>query len=353
MIKENVALSFKEGSSDKVYNAIITQDLQGCLVNFAYGRRGSSLVTGTKTKEPVTYEVAKKTFDKLVKSKTAKGYKKEGASDIINNIVTDKIDSNVRPQLLNEISTMQAQLFINDDRYCMQEKFDGRRRLLIREESGEVLGVNKKGIITSIAKEIELACTSIAGPFIIDGEDMGDKIMLFDMITEPFLDYKERYDNLLVDTYYTPKELVVVKTAWETNTKQIMFNRLMNERAEGVVFKKINAPYSAGRPASGGDQFKCKFYETASCIVSSVSDVKSSIGLKVYDDSSPVSLVGVPVGNATLYPNSPKVEVGDVVEIKYLYYNEGGSLYQPVLLAVRDDVYEKECLLKKLKRKKD
>jgi bifunctional non-homologous end joining protein LigD len=124
-------------------------------------------------------------------------------------------------------------------------------------------------------------------------------------------------------------------------------------RAEGVVFKLIDAPYTAGRPASGGDQLKCKFYDTASCIVDSISSVKSSIGLKVYDDSHPVSLVGVSVGNATLYPNSPKVKVGDIVEIKYLYYNEGGSLYQPVLKEVRDDVDASECTLIKLKRKKD
>jgi len=354
MIKESIALFFKDERSDKVYNAELVEQSTGCIVNFAYGKRGNSLTTGTKTKEPVTYEVAKKAYDKLVNSKTAKGYKEKDGDGQPINTVTDKVDSNVRPQLLNELTEKEAQKYIDDDDYCMQEKFDGRRRLLVKGHGyDETKGVNKKGIVVPLTSEVQEACEPINVPYILDGEDMGSKIMLFDDITQPFLSYIERYELLHESVWSAGDELQVVKTAWKKDTKQIMFNRLINERAEGVVFKKINAPYTAGRPASGGSQFKCKFYDTASCIVESVSSVKNSIGLKVYDDSHPVSLVGVSVGNATLYPNSPKVKVGDIVEIKYLYYNEGGSLYQPVLKEVRDDVYPQECLLSKLKRKKD
>jgi bifunctional non-homologous end joining protein LigD len=352
MVKESIALSYQEGASDKVYNVELVEQSTGFVVNFAYGRRGNSLLTGAKTKEPVTYEVAKKAYDKLVKSKKAKGYKPHGEAGPINT-VDDPEDSGVRPQLLNELTKEEAQKYINDDDYCMQEKFDGRRKMIARNEDGSVQGINKKGVVVALTNEVSDAVKSIKAPCILDGEDMGDKIMLFDDITEPFLPYKERYQILTLEAYHTMKELEVVRTAWNTNTKQIMFNRLIAERAEGVVFKNINAPHTPGRPASGGNQFKCKFYDTASCIVDSISSVKSSIGLKVYDDSHPVSLVGVSVGNATLYPNSPKVKVGDIVEIKYLYYNEGGSLYQPVLKEVRDDVDASECTLIKLKRKKD
>tara|TARA_R110001592_G_scaffold148167_3_gene372886 strand:- start:10389 stop:11471 length:1083 start_codon:yes stop_codon:yes gene_type:complete len=352
--EENITLHYQEGASDKIYQAELIKLNEGWVVYFAYGRRGSSLTQGTKTKQPVKYEAAKKVYNKLVLSKVAKGYaSKNSTTTSITTITNDKEDSGIRPQLLNEISKNKAQFFINDDQYCMQEKFDGRRRMIIKNLNDDVTGVNKKGLITPLTSEIAMACDSIEGPYIIDGEDMGDKIMLFDDITESTLSYLERYDILEQLAYNAPNELEVVKTAWETNTKQIMFDRLKRERAEGVVFKLIDAPYYAGRPASGGDQLKCKFYDTASCIVESVSSVKSSIGLKVYDDSHPVSLVGVSVGNATLYPNSPKIEVGDIVEVKYLYYNEGGSLYQPVLLEKRDDVNPNECTLVKLKRKKN
>ena len=44
------------------------------VVNFAFGRRDSTLQTGTKTSEPVDYDSAKKIYDRLVREKKAKGY---------------------------------------------------------------------------------------------------------------------------------------------------------------------------------------------------------------------------------------------------------------------------------------
>jgi len=75
MTSENITLYFKQGSSDKVYTASLEEvENNRFVVNFAYGRRGATLTTGTKTKTPVDYASAKKTYDKLVKSKTSKGY---------------------------------------------------------------------------------------------------------------------------------------------------------------------------------------------------------------------------------------------------------------------------------------
>ena len=64
---EPTTLYFREGSSDKVYSASIDPKDGGYVVNFAYGRRGSTLTTGTKTQVPVHYQTAKSIFDKLVR----------------------------------------------------------------------------------------------------------------------------------------------------------------------------------------------------------------------------------------------------------------------------------------------
>lgn len=351
----NANLEFKEGSSDKVYKVTLEEQTSGWVVNFAYGRRGNSLNTGTKTKTPLPYDQAKKVYDKLVISKVNKGYRTANTSSeslSINTIVDDKEDSCIRPQLLNEITEQEAVNFINDTNYCMQEKYDGRRRL-IHKTDDSIQGLNKKGIIIPLTNEIKNQLDTILYPtYTIDGEDMGDTIMFFDDISNPNESYMHRYATLAklikYQAYDENKLLQVVKTTWDQVSKQEMFNDLKAVNAEGVVFKRIDAPYSPGRPASGGTQFKCKFYETASCIVSSVSNVKNSIALHVLDDDGTI----IPIGNTTLYPNSPAVNVGNIVEVKYLYYNEGGSLYQPVLLDVRDDVYTDECKLNKLKRKK-
>jgi len=56
---QRTTLYYREGSSDKVYQASVEPQAEGFIVNFAYGRRGSTMNTGTKTQTPVDYETAK------------------------------------------------------------------------------------------------------------------------------------------------------------------------------------------------------------------------------------------------------------------------------------------------------
>lgn len=79
MQNESINLFYREGSSDKVYQAELKQQGDGFVVNFAYGRRGSTMTTGSKTPNPVSYPVAKKMYDTLVKSKTSKGYTEDAS----------------------------------------------------------------------------------------------------------------------------------------------------------------------------------------------------------------------------------------------------------------------------------
>lgn len=74
MTPESTTLYFKEGSSDKEYQASLEKKGNGWVVNFKYGRRGNAGNAGTKTNNPTTYDEAKKIYDKLVASKEAKGY---------------------------------------------------------------------------------------------------------------------------------------------------------------------------------------------------------------------------------------------------------------------------------------
>ena len=74
-------LWFKEGTSDKLYEVDLVENdaLQSdkrFLVNFRYGRRGSTLREGAKTAEPVDAVAAKKVFDSVVVSKVNEGYRR-------------------------------------------------------------------------------------------------------------------------------------------------------------------------------------------------------------------------------------------------------------------------------------
>lgn len=71
---DQVTLRFKSGTSDKVYQVEILPKGNGHVVNFAFGRHGGKLNTGTKTTKPVPLARAREIFNELVSEKTAKGY---------------------------------------------------------------------------------------------------------------------------------------------------------------------------------------------------------------------------------------------------------------------------------------
>ena len=75
-VRKNITLYFRQGSSDKVYSAELlpAADGSGYVVNAAWGRRGSTLQTGTKTAKTLPLEKAQAIYDKLVAEKTPKGY---------------------------------------------------------------------------------------------------------------------------------------------------------------------------------------------------------------------------------------------------------------------------------------
>jgi predicted DNA-binding WGR domain protein len=69
------SLHFKEGNSDKVYEVDLCEvGTDQYVVNFRYGKRGTSLQEGSKTPSPVALDKAQKLFDGLVQEKTKKGY---------------------------------------------------------------------------------------------------------------------------------------------------------------------------------------------------------------------------------------------------------------------------------------
>jgi bifunctional non-homologous end joining protein LigD len=109
------------------------------------------------------------------------------------------------------------------------------------------------------------------------------------------------------------------------------------------VFKRLDAPYSAGRPASCGDALKCKFYESATFIVCHLNDQRSvAIGVWSHKEF-------IPVGNVTVPPNHRLPAVGAIIEVRYLYAFRGGSVYQPVYLGERDDIDPADCVIDQLK----
>ena len=347
----SIELRFQEGRSDKVYRAAIESAGNGYLVTFAYGRRGATLNTGTKTPQPVSMNEANAIYEKLVRSKTAKGYQPHGvpASGTGTGMTTvtdrDQRDTGLRAQLLNPIDPEAAEcLYLDNDWWCMQEKFDGRRMLLQRKEPDtEIIAINRNGLTIGCPQAFADQLAAVNYPFLLDGEAVGEVFHAFDLLEHSTGDrqhmpYGERLKDLNTRFGDIGGCIVVAETAFGTATKQRFMQQRRTANKEGVVLKDLRASWSAGRPASGGSALKLKFWETCSCVVAKVNrkrSVELALGKRF-------------VGNVTVPPNHSLPNPGQVVEIRYLYVaGLGGSLYQPVYLGVRDDVPASDCTIER------
>jgi len=346
---EQITLYYREGTSDKIYQAGIQPKDDGFVVQFAYGRRGATLQTGTKTQAPVPYDQAKKIYDRLVSEKTARGYTPGEDGTPYQHTDREQQVTGILPQLLNPIEDRDVQRFIYDPAYCAQEKFDGKR-ILIRKEGAAIDGINRKGLMCGIPSVLVNEVRQIPGNCVIDGESIGDVFFAFDILTLHGRDLRSQpyRDRLFALNQVISADFGFLKladTAHDLAEKADLLDKLRRENREGVVFKNLSAAYVAGRPASGGDNLKHKFYATASFIVNKV-NCKRSVSLMLFDGHKVV-----PVGNVTIPPNHKIPVVGAVIEVRYLYAFRGGSIYQPVYLGARTDITAEECSTAQLKYK--
>jgi bifunctional non-homologous end joining protein LigD len=156
MNPESVTLCFREGSSDKAYQAVLKEAAGGWVVNFQYGRRGSTMNAGTKTSGAVPYAKAKDIYDKLVNSKLAKGYTPRESGVPFQSTNREEKSTGITPQLLNPIDSAELSSFLGNPQFVLQEKFDGRRAL-IRLLDGEVEGINRSGLVVALPEAIAQA----------------------------------------------------------------------------------------------------------------------------------------------------------------------------------------------------
>jgi bifunctional non-homologous end joining protein LigD len=348
---EQITLYFKEDGSDKVYRAAIKPKDGGYVVNFAYGRRGNTLTTGTKTQGPVAYAAAKRIYDKLVAEKTAKGYTPGEDGTPYRQTGRELQSTGIHCQLLNPITENEAEALLADPAWCLQEKFDGRR-LLIRKEAGVVSGINRLGLTVFLPEPIAASAEAIPADFILDGEAVGDCLHAFDLLSLNGADlrpqpYRDRYLSLMdLVISHALRGIRLVATAFLPGQKRAFLEGYRTDSKEGVVFKHIEAPYTAGRPNTGGTQLKLKFTESASFIVAQING-KRSVALTLLNGDRLV-----PAGNVTIPPNQDIPPIGAVVECRYLYaFSESGVIYQPVYLGQREDICAEECVVGQLKFK--
>ncbi|MFK5951034.1 MAG: hypothetical protein QM500_19955 [Methylococcales bacterium] len=354
-----ITLYFTQGSSDKIYQVRIFKEGNGFTVTYANAKRGQALNHKKKCQTPIDLKDAEKLFEKTYKSKVKTGYTTniEGVPYSGVEIEGDNFDagdfsvlnvehSGISCQLLNEITETEAIKLCSDDRYVAQQKHDGNHLLIKRSE--DVRGINKKGFYTALTPVISDSALNIdADSFIIDGEDMGHTLWAFDLLELKGVNiaekpYIERY-QILSSLVNSEGAIKLVETAFTTQDKLDLFERIKTKDLEGIVFKRVDEIYNAGK---GGDQYKFKFFDEVSVIVTSISKTKRSVGISVVDGNK-----YLPIGNVTIPSNKDIPTIQDVIEVKYLHCFVGGSLYMPSYLKPRNDVNHSECQINRIKFK--
>jgi bifunctional non-homologous end joining protein LigD len=224
--------------------------------------------------------------------------------------------------------------------------------VLIQKQGDQVTAINRKGLVIGLASPIGVSAQKITSSFVLDGECVGDVLYAFDLLDWDGEDYRPKpYQRRLVTLARlldTPGvvHIELAETMTDSANKERMFRHLQSEKREGVVLKRLDAPYTPGRPNSGGTQLKHKFYATLSAVVSKLNPQRS-VELRLLNCKG-----WVPVGNVTIPPNHPVPSVGAVVEVRYLYgFKESNALYQPTYLGQRKAIEQHECILAQVKYK--
>jgi hypothetical protein len=358
------------------------------VVSYSYGKRGSTLRSGLNknTKVPQSWAVAAKAYNATLTEKVSEGYVGEGqgtfagdapestlsngAGEGDDELMPDEDDMSdpdfyeqepEEPQLptafaggyacelLTEITEAEAMRYIKSDEWLAQVKEDGDR-CGICKQNGLIFGVNRKGKPVALRPEVAAEYAKLeAKTFLLDGEAVQGSVV-WDVLQLDGVDLRQRpyVERLaILQRLVGPGSGPVVRVVrtWEgaaEKTQAVL--DLMKANAEGVVFKLKAAPWKPGR---SGQHKKLKFWVTLTARVGTKTARKhmdhNSAALELFDGHKWVA-----VGHVSLN-GKPAAKVGDLVEIKYLYFVT--QLYQPELLRVRTDVDEDAATMAQLKHR--
>jgi bifunctional non-homologous end joining protein LigD len=337
MAKElnRVSLYCKEGGSDKQYTMWLEEKPDGFLVNFNYGPRGGWVKDGTKTPKPVSKIDAEKIYEKKLKEQKGKGYT-IGEDAPAFSQVEDAKDSGLRPMLLTQDDEENLEKYITDDDWCAQQKFNGKH-IMTKITTKGVIGSNKRGLECPIPESLIKALGKMKDKidkgeaFSTDGELIGENYHIHDVPSD------DRVYGMRLNVVGTIPHIVgdmhvhyVESHVGEKNKREFV-RKLMKERKEGVVFKRLDGKYLPGRvnDLKKAIAVKIKFYKAISPVVMGWKKDKQSIEVGLREEIKGGKAEIVSVGWVTVPTKYvEQVEVGKPIRVRYLYATPAKQLYQ-------------------------
>lgn len=259
----------------------------------------------------------------------------------------------IKAELLVEVTEREAQRYINDDGYGVEEKHNGERKIVYRTASG-IRTTNRDAEPSTRFLPAHVVNALLAMPlpnYIIDIEYENGVVVILDVLNLGGLDFsKQRYDlrkNAAKMSFEGRSKLVkVTETITGPRAKAAFIAAKKAEKAEGVCFKKLDAPYKSGK---NGQHKKLKFWKSLDCVVMGPGhDGHNSVRVGVVDKQGRLKdICGVSLNGKVA------VKIGDVLEIDYLYGTATFDVVQPNLVRVRDDKKAHQCTIDQIQVNKN
>jgi len=267
----------------------------------------------------------------------------------------------IAPMKFSEADAGSASTYLTDSAYVLEQKLDGSRAIAaiypdhVRwyTHGGATLKHTAATQHTArLGAALVAACSSFTDllapdPLYLDGEIITGtgEYWVFD-IPEENSSFEERR-ALLADLFDSCGDgqslgdgINLTPQATTTEAKTALWEAVKASGGEGCMAKRLDSLYEPGKRAK--HSVKLKLVVTADVVVTEVNrpdPQHGSFALSVCDDRGNL----VPVGACSAIGKDPATKVGDVIEVKYLYWT-GVSLYQPRMLRIREDKQPHECL---------
>jgi bifunctional non-homologous end joining protein LigD len=261
------------------------------------------------------------------------------------------------PMLCETADELFLDQYLTSDDWWMEQKLDGHR-VMIQIHYGEPTPFNRNGNLFKQSMNPmvldDFRDPRFSGTWIFDGELLNRHYYVFDVMAVsnlgkdmdlrnvPFCTRRTFLDGLF--DRWAPMHTDLVGLVRTEHGKRDMLARIEQAQGEGVILKHRDGLYYPGRRSH--HMLKHKFVDTADVVIEEVwREGKRSVGLYAYDRGTKV-----PVGSCTMTErNLSRVQVGDVIEVKYLYRGAGGRLFQPRFVRLRNDKSAIECTVDQFK----
>lgn len=254
-------------------------------------------------------------------------------------------DNNTELQLAHPIKSSPT-LFINDDGWWAEPKYDGDR-LTIEFTADGLIPVSRKGTKSRTPWFLEdIQWPDILNGTRLDGECLDNKFVVFDILAFQGKNYRTvtyRDRRQLLETIFSRiflRNIELGRVARTQDEKTTLIYQVRAALGEGVVFKDIASLSTVGR---SWHWVKYKFYSTCEAVIDEMyRDGKpEGVSLKMLLDGEWIDVGGCKIPSR--YQDEFTIVAGDVIEVRYLHASKDRKLIEPVFISKRNDKTPDEC----------